>query len=119
MFDAVQEYTEKRLAPRTYCEHRCGFRDGCLHLGQYEGLGERDFVASCTPNLLFDLNMRGYLQSLVTATDEPTDEELAIDAILGTESEATPEFDFAIVDDYGINSALHRYNLFTKGIQGT
>ena len=104
MFDAVQEYTEKRLAPRTYCEHRCGFRDGCLHLAQYEGLGQRDFIASCTPNLLFDLNMRGYLQSLVTATDEPTDEELAIDAILGTESEATPEFDFAIVDDYGINA---------------
>ena len=104
MFDAVQEYTEKRLAPRTYCEHRCEFRDGCLHLAQYEGLGDRDFVASCTPNLLFDLNMRGYLQSLVTATDEPTDEELAIDAILGTQSEATPEFDFAIVDDYGINA---------------
>ena len=104
MFDCVQEYTEKRLAPRTYCEHRCGFRDGCLHLAQYEGLGDRDFVASCTPNLLFDLNMRSYLQSLVTATDEPTDEELAIDAILGTESEATPDFDFAIVDDYGINA---------------
>ena len=38
MFDCVQEYTEKRLAPRTFCEHKCGFRDGCLHLGQYEGL---------------------------------------------------------------------------------
>ena len=104
MVDCVQEYTDKRLAPRTFCEHRCGFRDDCLHLAQYEGLGDRDFVASCTPNLLFDLNMRGYLQSLVTATDEPTDEELAIDAILGTESEATPEFNFAIVDDYGINA---------------
>ena len=103
MFDQVQEYTEKRLAPRTYCEHRCGFRDGCRHLAQYKGLGSRDFVVSCTPNLLFDLNMRGYLQSLVTATDEPSDEELAIDAILGTESEATENFDFAIIDDYGIN----------------
>ena len=48
--------------------------------------------------------MRGYLQSLVTATEEPSDEELAIDAILGTESEATADFDFAIVDDYGINA---------------
>ena len=104
MFDAVEEYTAKRLAPRTFCEHRCGFRDGCPHLAQYEGLGERDFVASCTPNLLFDLNMRGYLQSLVTATDEPTGEDLAMDAMLGTTSEATPEFDFAIVDDYGINA---------------
>ena len=104
MFDAVQEYTEKRLAPRTFCEHKCGFRDDCLHLAQYEGLGDRDFVASCTPNLLFDLNMRGYLQSLVTATDDPSDEDLAIDAILGTTSEATAEFNFAILDDYGINS---------------
>ena len=104
MFDCVEEYNDSRLAPRTYCEHKCPFRDGCLHLAQYEGLGERDFVASCTPNLLFDLNFRGYLQSLVAATDEPSDEDLAIDAILGTNSEATPEFNFAIVDDYGINS---------------
>ena len=104
MFDCVEEYNDSRLAPRTYCEHKCPFRDGCLHLAQYEGLGERDFVASCTPNLLFDLNFRGYLQSLVAATDDPTDEDLAIDAILGTNSEATPEFNFAIVDDYGINS---------------
>ena len=103
MFDAVQTYTAKRLAPRTYCEHKCAFREGCPHLAQYEGLGQRDFVASCTPNLLFDLNMRGYLQSLVTATDENSVEELAIDAMLGTESEATADFDFAIVDDYGIN----------------
>ena len=104
MFDCIEEYNDSRLAPRTYCEHKCPFRDGCLHLAQYEGLGERDFVASCTPNLLFDLNFRGYLQSLVAATDEPSDEDLAIDAILGTTSEATPEFNFAIVDDYGINS---------------
>ena len=104
MCDCVEEYTKKRLAPRTFCEHRCGFRDDCLHLSQYEGLGDRDFVASCTPNLLFDLNMRGYLQSLVTATDEPSDEDYAIDAILGTESEATENFDFAILDDYGINA---------------
>ena len=103
MVDQIKTYTDKRLAPRTYCEHRCLFRDGCPHLAQYEGLGQRDFVASCTPNLLFDLNMRGYLQSLVTAADEPSDEELAIDAILETESEATADFDFAIVDDYGIS----------------
>ena len=115
MFDQVQEYTDNRIAPRTYCYHKCPFigsRDPetgkilhieCPHLLQYVDLGNRDFVASCTPNLPFDLNMRGYLQSLVTATDEPSDEELAIDAILGTESEATENFDFAIIDDYGIN----------------
>jgi len=103
MFDEVKKYTDKRLAPRTYCEHQCEFRDGCLHLAQYEGLGKRDFIASCTPNLLFDLNMRGYLQSLVTPTDAPRDEDLAIDAMMGTESEPTDAFDFAIVDDYGVN----------------
>lgn len=103
MADEVKAYTEKRLAPRTYCEHRCEFRDGCPHLAQYEGLGHRDFVATCTPNLLFDPNLRGYLHSIVTATDEPTAEDLAIDAMLGTRSEETTAFDFAIVDDYGIN----------------
>ena len=111
MVDEVKRYTDNRLAPRIYCEHKCPFleRDDegkiiniCPHLSQYQDLGERDFVASCTPNLLFDLNFRGYLKSLVTATSEPTDEEMAMDAILGTESEATEVFDFAIVDDYGV-----------------
>ena len=103
MVDEVRAYTDQRLAPRTYCEHKCPFRDGCLHLAQYEGLGHRDFLVSCTPNLLFDLDMRGYLQSLVTATAAPSDEELAINAMLGTESEPTPVFDFAILDDYSID----------------
>ena len=103
MVDEIKKYTDKRLAPRTYCEHRCPFRDECPHLEQYQGLGQRDFVATCTPNLLFDLNMRGYLQSLVTATDETSDEELAIDAMMGTESETQGVFDLAILDDYGIN----------------
>ena len=113
MVDEVLEYTDKRLAPRTYCEHQCEFRDGCLHLAQYEGLGQRDFVVNCTPNLLFGLNMRGYLQSLVTATEEPSDEDLAIDALLGTESEPTDVFNFAFVDDYGIN-ALYSDQTFTE-----
>lgn len=103
MVDEVKRYTDKRLAPRTYCEHRCDFRDECAHLAQYKGLGQRDFIANSTPNLLFDLNMRGYLVSLVTATDETTDEDLAIDVILGTESKETQDFDFAILDDYGIS----------------
>lgn len=112
MVDAVKTFTDHRLAPRTFCELRCSFLDRdatgkilkiCPHLAQYEGLGERDFVATCSPNLLFDLNLRGYLQSLVTATDEPSNEDLAIDAILGTESQKTGVFDFAILDDYGVN----------------
>ena len=103
MVDEVETYTENNVAARIYCEHKCPFRKGCLHLAQYEGLGERDFIATCTPNLLFDLDFRGYLISLVTATSEPTDEELAIDAALGTESKATEHFDFAIIDDYGVS----------------
>lgn len=106
MVDVIRAYTDKRLAPRTYCETRCEFREGCVYLSQYEGLDDRDFLTTCTPNLLFDLNMRGFLVSLVTSSSEPTDEELAIDAILGTTSEATNDFDFAILDDYGI-SALY------------
>lgn len=104
MVDEVKKYTDKRLAPRTYCEHECKFRDGCPHLAQYEGLGERDFIASCTPNLLFNPNQRGYLESLVNATSEPTDVDMAMDAALGTTSEATEPFDFAIVDDYTVSS---------------
>lgn len=113
MVDQIKKYTDKRLAPRTYCEHSCPFREGCPHLAQYKGLGQRDFIASSTPGLLFDLNMRGYLESLVTATDENSDEDIAIDAILGTESKATPEFDFAILDDYGV-SALYTEISFSE-----
>ena len=103
MVDVLKEYTDKRLAPRTYCELKCPFRDGCPHLAQYEGLAARDFVASCSPNLLFDLNMRGYLKTLVTATEEPSDEDLAIDAMMGTATETLGVFDFAILDDYTIS----------------
>ena len=104
MADQVKAFTDKRLAPRTYCEHQCRFKDDCLHLAQYEGLKERDFIATCTPGLLFNLDMRGYLESLVTATDEITDTDLAMDAVLGTESKEMPEFDFAILDDYSVSS---------------
>ena len=113
MADKVKEFTDKRLAPRTYCELKCPFhyedegdkkRNICPHLMQYEDLDQRDFISSCTPNLLFDLNMRGYLKSLVSAQpDDPTDEELAMDAMLGTESEVTKPFEFATIDDYILN----------------
>lgn len=111
--DEVEKYREKRIAPRIYCELKCPEleRDAagkiikiCPHLAQYQNLGERDFIATCTPNLLFDLNMRGYLKTIVNATDDPSGEELAIDAMMGTESTATDRVDFAILDDYGINA---------------
>ena len=103
MVDEVEKYTRKRLAPRTYCEHKCGFKSECAHMAQYKGLGERDFIASCTPGLLFDLNMRGYLELLMKAKPELTDEDLAMDAMLGTESEDWKAFDFAILDDYTVS----------------
>lgn len=104
MVDQIKAYTDKRLAPRTYCEHKCPFREGCPHLAQYKGLAQRDFIVNCTPNLLFDLNMRSYLESLVNATEEVSDEELAIDAMLGTETDAPKAFDFAKLDDYSVSS---------------
>ena len=79
--------------------HKCKFSNDCLHLAQYKGLGKKDFVASCTPGLLFDLNMGGYLEFLIKAQDETTD-----DAMLGTETQELNEFDFAILDDYSISN---------------
>ena len=104
MCDVVSEYRKYRLPERLYCETACPFHDQCVHLSQYEGLGTRDFIASCAPNILFDLNTHGYLQSLVTATSDPSDGEVAIDAMLGTQSESTQNFDFAILNDYTLNS---------------
>ena len=113
MLDEVEKYTRKRLAPRTYCEHKCGFKSECAHMAQYKGLGERDFIASCTPGLLFDLNMRGYLELLIKSKPEITDEDLAMDAMLGTESEDWKAFDFAILDDYTV-SGLYTDISFTQ-----
>ena len=113
MVDEVERFTRKRIAPRTYCMHFCKFREECTHLAQYKGLGERDFIVNSTPNLLFDLNMRSFLQMLVTATPEITDEELAIDAMFDTEREKPKEFDFAIIDDYTV-SGLYTDISFTQ-----
>ena len=114
MVDVLQAYTDKRIAHRNFCETFCPhhYEDPeaakkiniCPHLAQYEGLEERDFLASCTSNLLFDLGFRGYLKSIVTATNDPTDEDMAMDAMMGTESHAKGIFDFAILDDYGVNA---------------
>ena len=117
MVDKVKEFTDARLAPRTYCEIICPFRDGCPHLEQYKGLDARDFVSSCSPNLLFDLNARGYLKTLVTATSEATDEDLAIDAQLGTTSADIGVFDFAILDDYSINGLYTDHTLTQSEIK--
>ena len=102
-FDEIEKYTEKRLAARTYCELICEFKSECLYLDQYTGLSERDFVSSASPNLLFDIQMRSYLKSLVRAKSEPTDVDMALDAMLGLDSKPEKYFDFAIVDDYSVS----------------
>ena len=102
MYDQIEAYTNRRMAARTYCELQCDFRSECVHLEQYRAVERSNFVASATPNLLFDLNMRPYLKSIVRATSEPTDVDVALDAMFEIESQPESKFDFAIVDDYGI-----------------
>ena len=105
MTDQIPVFTDKRLAPRIFCETQCPHREVCPYFSQYEGLGERDLIATCSPNILFDPNQRGYLGSIVYATHEPTDTDMAMDAVLGNPtSEPTEPFDFAIMDDYTVNS---------------
>ena len=79
--DKVREYEEKRMPARHFCETKCGFKEQCPYLAQYVGLEQRDFVATCTPNLLFDPRWGGYLQTLL---------------------EGVPRL--AILDDYSVDS---------------
>lgn len=111
MVDELKRYTEKRVARRTYCEMKCRFRvDGegkliCPHLLQFKAAAESDFLATCSPNLLFDPHLHGYLETLVNLKYEESLEEEVLGAALGVESEKNTEnpFDLAIVDDYDIN----------------
>ena len=102
MYDQIELYTNRRMAARTYCELKCDFRSECVHLEQYRAVERSNFVASATPNLLFDLNMRPYLKSIVRATPEADDVDMALDAMFEIESQPESKFDFAIVDDFGI-----------------
>ena len=103
----IRRFREHNLPERSFCEMSCPFREACTkrgHLAQYVGIEERDFIASANPSLLFDIRSHGYLKSIVNTRREPTDEELAIDAALGTHSEPIEPFDFAILDDYTVSS---------------
>ena len=117
MCEPVRDFLTKNLAPMTYCMLFCPFRTDeqgniiCRHLQQYEGLTARDFVVTSNPNLFFDPSLHPYLKSLVNAKNEPTDEDLAIDAMLGTTSEETQSF--ALVDDYQL-SMLYPEKAFSQ-----
>ena len=119
MCEPVREYIKENLAPMLYCMLRCPFKEDdqgntiCKHLQQYIGLAERDFIATANPNLFFDPSLHPYLETLVNAKNEPTGEDLAIDAMLGTTSEENKPFEFGIVDDYQL-SGLYPEKKFSQ-----
>ena len=119
MVERTKEYYKRNLAPMTFCMLFCPFREDdqgniiCKHLQQYIGLADRDFIATSNPNLFFDPSLHPYLQTLVNAKNETTDEDLAIDAMLGTSSEEKQPFDLGIIDDYQLNT-LYPEKKFTQ-----
>ena len=115
--EPVKEYIKKNLAAMTFCMLFCPFRTDeqgniiCKYIQQYEGIEERDFIVTSNLSLLFDPSMHPHLTTLVNAKNEPTDEDLAIDAMLGTTSEETQSF--ALVDDYQL-SMLYPEKAFSQ-----
>ena len=109
MCEPIREYTKRNLAPMTYCMLFCPFRTDdtgniiCKHLQQYEGLADHDFIATSNPNLFLDPSLHPYLNTLVNAKNETTDEDLAIDAMLGTSSKENKPIELGIVDDYQLS----------------
>ena len=109
MCEPIREYTKRNLAPMTYCMLFCPFRTDdtgniiCKHLQQYEGLADHDFIATSNPNLFLDPSLHPYLNTLVNAKNETTDEDLAIDAMLGTSSKENKPIELGIVDDYHLS----------------
>ena len=110
MCDIVQEYKAKRQPARVFCETKCDFRDTCLdigHLSQYKEAAVSDFIATCTPNLLFDPTFKGYLNVLVNLGDDD-DDDLGVgftDNVADDDDDEKQVFDTAIVDDFVLNSA--------------
>ena len=119
MCEPVRDFIAKNLAAKTYCMLFCPFRTDaqgniiCSHLQQYIGLSERDFIVTSNLSLLFDPSMHPYLKSLVNAKTEPTDEDLAIDAMLGTTSEEKQLLALGVVDDYQL-SMLYPEKAFSQ-----
>ena len=120
MCEPVRDFIAKNLAARTYCMLFCPFRTDeqgniiCRHLQQYIDLSERDFIVTSNPILFFDPSQHPYLESLINAKTEPTDEGLAIDAMLGTTSEENQSLALGVVDDYQI-SMLYPEKTFSQG----
>lgn len=103
MVDELEKHTEKRLPAGEYCFKCCPFHDNCEYWKQYEKVRTSDALMVCTPNLLFDPELLGFLRRLTKGTDT-TAEDDAITAALGTPLQNTDDFDMAVIDDYSVAS---------------
>lgn len=130
MVDEIKKHAEKRIAPRTFCEMTCRFHsegDGddreltCPYLLQFVDIDKRDFVATCSPNVFFDLRLHGYLSVLVGGSPDAvsTEEEMAIDALWGTGADRKSEavFDLGIIDDYTLAGLYSEIQLRASEIE--
>ena len=111
MCDKTREYQAKRQPARLFCETKCPYRETCLdigHLSQYKVAAASDFIATCTPNLLFDPTFKGYLNVLVNlGDDDEDDEDLGVgftDKVADDDTDDKQVFDTAIVDDFVVNA---------------
>ena len=109
MCDVVHEYQAKRQPARVFCETQCRFRDTCLdigHLAQYREAAASDFIATCTPNLLFDPTFKGYLNVLINLGEDNTDDDDIgfTDNPKNDDDDEKQVFDTAIIDDFVLNS---------------
>lgn len=110
MYDELEKHTDKRLAAGEYCFRMCPFLENCPYWKQYELLKKADAVFTCTPNLLFNPAMLGYLRRLIKAeTPSETDDVLA--AALGTAADIADDFDMAVIDDYTVASLFNEQQI--------
>ena len=127
MFDVVQQFTDRRIGARLFCELLCPFRkiedskEGCVYdgyLSQFWKLADADFLVNCTPNLLFNPAYDAYLKNLIELSEEPTLEEDTISIALGLPPSPKPEaFNLAVIDDYTIQSLYNDQSVTRAEIQ--
>ena len=109
MCDKTREYQAKRQPARLFCETKCPYRETCLdigHLSQYKIAAASDFIATCTPNLLFDPTFKGYLNVLINLGEDNTDDD-DIGFTNNPKNDDDTEkqvFDTAIIEDFVLNS---------------
>ena len=117
MYPKTKELNNLRLPARFHCETACPYLKECKedwYLSQFKDIDQRDFVATATPNIFFDLHFRGFLKTLTERgemTDDDSDMSLAFDAMTdskvkreSTDDGESDNFDVGIIDDYTISS---------------